>query len=260
MRTGRGRGGTSRSTRAGDARDRRAARAGDGCSPASASRRGARRGPPARPSGPAAGPRASVAWSRTNRAMSVATWSLRERAVWSLPPTGPTISVRRRSIAMWMSSSAGWNSNVPRSSSDRRPRRAPAAARRPRRPRGSRPRRASSRAPWTGATSYGARRRSKGSTRSVRGTPGPADHGNVTWPESMCAVGALPRLRDGPDLHQQHRAEQIEAHTPPRERPAAARVQAVVGRAADRKHHRNRDHQARAHQREPAGARQKPGQ
>ena len=38
--------------------------------------------------------------------MSVATWSLRERAVWSLPPTGPTISVRRRSIAMWMSSSS----------------------------------------------------------------------------------------------------------------------------------------------------------
>jgi hypothetical protein len=28
-------------------------------------------------------------------AMSVATWSLRERAVWSLPPTGPTISVSR---------------------------------------------------------------------------------------------------------------------------------------------------------------------
>src|SRR5687767_13795289 len=32
--------------------------------------------------------------------MSVATWSLRERAVWSLPPTGPTISDRRRSIAI----------------------------------------------------------------------------------------------------------------------------------------------------------------
>ena len=38
--------------------------------------------------------------------MSVATWSLRERAVWSLPPTGPAISVSRRSIAMWMSSSS----------------------------------------------------------------------------------------------------------------------------------------------------------
>jgi hypothetical protein len=32
--------------------------------------------------------------------MSVATWSLRERAVWSLPPTRPAISVTRRSIAM----------------------------------------------------------------------------------------------------------------------------------------------------------------
>src|SRR4051812_3093327 len=37
--------------------------------------------------------------------MSVATWSLRLRAVCSLPPTAPTISVSRRSTAMWMSSS-----------------------------------------------------------------------------------------------------------------------------------------------------------
>ena len=44
--------------------------------------------------------------SATNSARSVATWSLRERPVWSLPPSGPTISVSRRSIAMWMSSSA----------------------------------------------------------------------------------------------------------------------------------------------------------
>ena len=48
---------------------------------------------------------ASRLWARTSIATSVATWSLRERAVWSFPPTGPTISVRRRSIAMWMSSS-----------------------------------------------------------------------------------------------------------------------------------------------------------
>ena len=51
--------------------------------------------------------RAAAAWARTNSATSVATWSLRERPVWSLPPTGPTISVSRRSIAMWMSSSSG---------------------------------------------------------------------------------------------------------------------------------------------------------
>ena len=45
--------------------------------------------------------------------MSVATWSLRERAVCSLPPTGPASSVSRRSIAMWTSSSSGRNGNVP---------------------------------------------------------------------------------------------------------------------------------------------------
>ena len=60
---------------------------------------------------------ARSAWARVNIAMSVATWSLRERAVCSLPPTGPTISVRRRSIAMWMSSSGRRNGNSPPSSS-----------------------------------------------------------------------------------------------------------------------------------------------
>ena len=57
------------------------------------------------------------AWARVNRTRSVATWSLRERAVWSLPPTGPTSSVSRRSTAMWMSTSSGANGNVPPSSS-----------------------------------------------------------------------------------------------------------------------------------------------
>ena len=52
-------------------------------------------------------------------ATSVATWSLRERAVCSRPPTGPTISVSRRSIAMWMSSSPSANGNVPSASSAR---------------------------------------------------------------------------------------------------------------------------------------------
>ena len=56
---------------------------------------------------------ASSAASRTNSATSVATWSLRERAVWSLPPTGPAISVRRRSTAMWMSSSSSRNGKRP---------------------------------------------------------------------------------------------------------------------------------------------------
>mmetsp|Transcript_7467 Transcript_7467/g.14687 ORF Transcript_7467/g.14687 Transcript_7467/m.14687 type:complete len:218 (-) Transcript_7467:230-883(-) len=44
-------------------------------------------------------------WLRSQRRVSVATWSLRERPVWSLPPTAPTNSVRRRSFAVWMSSS-----------------------------------------------------------------------------------------------------------------------------------------------------------
>ena len=57
------------------------------------------------------------ACARVNIATSVATWSLRERAVWSLPPTGPTISVSRRSTAMWMSSSSSSNRNDPPSSS-----------------------------------------------------------------------------------------------------------------------------------------------
>ena len=69
----------------------------DAASPAA---RAARRAPPS-------------AWARVNSARSVATWSLRERAVWSLPPTGPTIAVSRRSTAMWMSTSSGSNGKLP---------------------------------------------------------------------------------------------------------------------------------------------------
>jgi hypothetical protein len=43
----------------------------------------------------------------SQRRVSVATWSLRERPVCSLPPTAPTSSVSRRSLAVWMSSSPG---------------------------------------------------------------------------------------------------------------------------------------------------------
>ena len=60
---------------------------------------------------------ARSACARANIAMSVATWSLRERAVWSFPPTAPTISVSRRSTAMWMSSSESRKANSPSSSS-----------------------------------------------------------------------------------------------------------------------------------------------
>ena len=44
--------------------------------------------------------------------MSSATWSLRLRPVCSLAPVAPAISVTRRSIAVWMSSSVGANANV----------------------------------------------------------------------------------------------------------------------------------------------------
>ena len=44
---------------------------------------------------------------------SVATWSLRLRAVCSLAPAGPASSVTRRSTAVWMSSSDWANANVP---------------------------------------------------------------------------------------------------------------------------------------------------
>ena len=108
-RTAGGRGRASRSRPAGDGRDRPAARAAGACSPASASRRARAPARAARPS--ARGMRCSArsAASRVYIARSVTTWSLRERAVCRRPPTGPASSVRRRSIAMWMSSSPSAN-------------------------------------------------------------------------------------------------------------------------------------------------------
>ena len=44
--------------------------------------------------------------SRTQSRRSVATWSLRLRAVWSLRPVSPIRSIRARSMCMWMSSSS----------------------------------------------------------------------------------------------------------------------------------------------------------
>jgi hypothetical protein len=49
--------------------------------------------------------------------MSVATWSLRLRAVCSLAPAGPASSVTRRSTAVWMSSSEATYSKRPSASS-----------------------------------------------------------------------------------------------------------------------------------------------
>ena len=44
--------------------------------------------------------------SRTHSLKSVATWSLRERAVCSRPAAGPISSASRASMLRWMSSSA----------------------------------------------------------------------------------------------------------------------------------------------------------
>ena len=51
--------------------------------------------------------------------MSSAIWSLRERPVWSFPPTAPIFSIRRRSMFMWMSSSSIRYGKAPVSSSAR---------------------------------------------------------------------------------------------------------------------------------------------
>ena len=83
-----------------------------------------------RPSAPRSRPARRRARSRVYIARSVTTWSLRERAVCSRPPTGPAISVRRRSIAMWMSSSSALEREAPLAQLALRPRRGPRAARR----------------------------------------------------------------------------------------------------------------------------------
>ena len=104
---------TSRSRRAGGGRGRRAARAAGGCRRARANRGGASASVTRISISARAGRSPGRACARTSSARSVATWSLRERAVWSLPPGGPISSVRRRSIAMWMSSSSSRNSKRP---------------------------------------------------------------------------------------------------------------------------------------------------
>ncbi len=57
--------------------------------------------------------------SRTYSLKSVATWSLRERAVCSLPATGPISSRSRLSTLRWMSSSEREKANLPASISAR---------------------------------------------------------------------------------------------------------------------------------------------
>ena len=55
----------------------------------------------------------------THSRKSTATWSLRERAVCSLPAAGPISSASRASTFMWMSSSFSEKANLPLSISAR---------------------------------------------------------------------------------------------------------------------------------------------
>ena len=100
---------------------RPAAPAGCASCRAAPRRRRARQGRPA----PAPAPTIPAASRSTARRVhsrrSVATWSLRERPVWSLPPTLPTRSVSSVSRFMWTSSRAGSQAIAPASTSSRRP-------------------------------------------------------------------------------------------------------------------------------------------
>ena len=59
---------------------------------------------------------------RSHSRRSVATWSLRERPVWSLPATAPIRRVSSISMLMWMSSSSGSHSMEPSRCPPRSPR------------------------------------------------------------------------------------------------------------------------------------------
>ena len=118
--TGHGRARASPRTPAGGARRGPAAPAAGGCGRASPHRRGAA------PSRPAARSRLTSAVSRsTSRRRSqsrrsVATWSLRDRPVCSLPATAPTLPARAISRLRCTSSRAGSQATVPlRTSSSR---------------------------------------------------------------------------------------------------------------------------------------------
>ena len=124
----------SRRRRAGGGRGRPAARAGGACSRAAASRGGA--------SAASSSARMQVLDARRRVAGGVAHEQrdvrgdlvvARARGVQLARRPAPAISVTRRSIAMWMSSSSSANGNVPSRELAPRRRRAPPAARRGRR-------------------------------------------------------------------------------------------------------------------------------
>ncbi len=97
---------------AGGGRAAPAGPAGRGCSRAGRCRRRPRRGRAARPRRSTTRRATSISSRLHHSRRSVATWSLRLRAVCSLAPAGPASSVTRRSTAVWMSSSLWTKANV----------------------------------------------------------------------------------------------------------------------------------------------------
>ena len=170
---------------------------------------------------PRSPPAPAAAASRVNIATSVATWSLRERAVCRRPPTGPASSVSRRSTAMWMSSSSSRNGKLPSASSRSTASRPASRASRSASP--MMPRAASIRAcarDW--ATSNGHSRRSKDSdVFSARNAGSCGSEKRDMGRGSL--TGVDPELGDLLDLRGQREAEQVQAQAPavPGARPAA---------------------------------------
>ena len=116
-RSARRRGGASRSRRAGDGRGTPAGPAGDGCTRASASRHGPGQGRGCAPSGPRPGRRPPPS-ARAHRGPGRSPpGRYASGRCGACRRASPTSSVRRRSTAMWMSSSSASNGNSPRSSS-----------------------------------------------------------------------------------------------------------------------------------------------
>ena len=120
-RAGRGRAPASRRRRAGGGRAAPAGRAGcASCPGRTASPSRSARPTSARSRPTSAGVQPVDRPAQSTAARSVATWSLRERPVWSFPPTGPD-RARSSSVSrfMWTSSRAGSHSTAPASTSAR---------------------------------------------------------------------------------------------------------------------------------------------
>ena len=134
---------------------------------------------------------------------SVATWSLRERPVWSLPATGPTRSTSAASRFMWTSSRARVPLDRARRDVARQRRRARRRASRPRRRSGARPGRArgrgrSSRARSSAASSASTSiERVKSATRASFSSPNRPPQSRIVPPacDSCAWYVAARRIR-----------------------------------------------------------------